>query len=87
MSVLSVNKKGVINIKQEIKNGDFKPIVDWGSKDKTEFVPYTKTLMLYGRPEFWKRLFRRKSKILISGVEYTTVVIDNTTYLYKRGEK
>ena len=82
MSVLSANKKGVINIKQEIKNGDFKPIVDWGSKNKTEFVPYTKTCMVFGKPRLYERIFKKKSRVRIGPNDYISVIIDGVTYLY-----
>ena len=72
----------MISIKQEIKNGDFKPIIDWDGKDETEFVPYTKTCMVFGKPKWYKRILKRKSRVRIGHNDYISVVIDGVTYLY-----
>ena len=71
-------------MKQEIKNGGFKVGIDWGSSegDKTGYAPYVKIAMVYGKPKWHKRLFKRKSRTFVGDIGHYTMTIDGVIYLY-----
>ena len=69
-------------MKQKITNGDFKPIIDWGEKDITAYTPYEITSIYFGKPKWYKRLFAKKSKMIIDKIEYIIITISGVTYLY-----